>query len=87
MVKSLEQQAVDNGGHISLDLDDPTGAVEWCPLMVTPAVIEKLVEIAERMQIAPDEVLILAIQRYDEDTKKEKKDEQPEVQPRLSGGR
>jgi hypothetical protein len=87
MVKSLEQQAADNGGSFEIDLNDPAGAIEWCPMFVTPAVIEKLDEIAGRLGITADEVLILAIQHYDEDTQeKEKKDGKPEVLPRLSGG-
>jgi len=83
-MKTLEQKAQDNGGYLKVDLDDRDGAFEWCMIMATPALIEKLNEISERTGEAPDEVLVKAVLKYDAETK-EKKDVRTEVHPAIRG--
>ena len=67
--KSLEQQAIDGGGYMQVDLDDQEGAAPLCMIMVTENVIKKLDEIAIRTNQPQEAVLINAILEYDEKTK------------------
>lgn len=83
-MKSLEQEARENGGYLKVDLDDREGSFEWCMIMVNPALIEKLDEIAKRTGEAPDSVLVNAVLRYDAETK-EKKDAREEVRSAVRG--
>jgi hypothetical protein len=84
-MKSLEHQAKENGGYLKVDLDEREGAFEWCIIMVTPALVEKLAEIAKRTGEAPDTVLVKAVLKYDAETKKEKDNVREEVRPAVRG--
>lgn len=68
-MKTLEQQAAKAGGSIKLDFSEGEPDMVWCPIMVTPAVIEKLEEIGKRTGRPGDQVLVEAINAYDEATK------------------
>jgi len=70
-VKTLEQQAAENGGTLKVDFSASEPDSEWCPIMVTPAVVEKLEEIGARLGKAGGQVLVEAIAAYDEATKGE----------------
>lgn len=65
---TLEQKALKNGGSLKLDLDSGPD-FEWCMMLVTPAMIEKIREIALRIGKTPDEVMMLALTELDKQTK------------------
>lgn len=66
MVDVLERQQVN-----AIDFDDSEGATEWCPMLVTPAIIEKLDELSRRTGRPSDAVLVEAIRLYDQKTKEQ----------------
>lgn len=68
-MKTLEQQAVEKGGTVKVDFSAGEPDSEWCPIMVTPAVVEKLEEIGARLKKPGGQVLVEAIQAYDEATR------------------
>ncbi len=68
-MKTLEQQAAENGGRVKIDFSAAEPDSEWCPIMVTPAVVEKLEELGARVGKPGGQVLVEAIQAYDEATK------------------
>lgn len=67
-METLEQKALQNGGSLKIDLDAGPDS-EWCMILVTPAMIEKIREIAARIGKTPDEVLMLALTELDKQTK------------------
>jgi len=62
-METLEQKAAANGGVFQIDLDAGPDS-EWCVIMVSPAFIEKLREIASRKGLSPDDVLVAAVDEY-----------------------
>jgi len=74
-VNNIERKAAEAGGSLKLDLDDREGSFGWCIIMVKPAVIEKLQEIAGRTGETPDQVLVRSILEYEDRTTKEDRGE------------
>lgn len=62
-METLEQKAWVAGGSFHVDLDEGPDS-EWCVIMVTPSLIERIREISTRTGKTMDEVLVAAVVEY-----------------------